>query len=172
MKKIWILAILCLLLNGCESTEPTTEPIDEEPEVKQEEIIEEEPEQKEQHFTDIIDIDEFNYYMTTNLSDEEYYEYFESIKWIEGETLEIEFDAHVLIISPHEKYNTRCELLIASGDFNNGEFNGPYIKTRDIGYIELNGIDEGTNVRIKAEIEKYDKDAGWLKIRIIDIESR
>jgi uncharacterized protein YceK len=172
MKKIWILAILCLLLNGCESTEPTTEPIEEEPEVKQEEIIEEEPEQKEQHFTDIIDIDEFNYYMTTNLSDEEYYEYFESIKWIEGETLEIEFDAHVLIISPHEKYNTRCELLIASGDFNNGEFNGPYIKTRDIGYIDLHGIHEGSNVRIKAEIEKYDKDAGWLKIRIIDIESR
>ena len=103
---------------------------------------------------------------------EEYYEYFESIKWIEDETLEIEFDAHVLYITPHEKYNTRCELLIASGDFNNGEFNGPYIKTRDIGYIELNGIDEGTNVRIKAEIEKYDKDAGWLKIRIIDIESR
>ena len=46
MKKIWILTILCLLLNGCESTEPTTEPIEEEPEVKQEEIIEEEPEQK------------------------------------------------------------------------------------------------------------------------------
>ena len=90
-----------------------------------------------------------------------------------GYSREIEFDGHILMVTPHEKWNTRCELLLGTGDYNNGSFTGPYIKTRDIGYTDLDGMtNEGYNVKVKATIEEYDMDAGYLKIQIKEITAR
>ena len=191
MKKIFGITIAMMLglsMIGCEDTmddttieevEPTMEQqIEVEEETIEEENIEEpeevvEEEIEEEIMEDIFNQDEFNYHMTTILTDEEYAEYFNSIQWIDDDLREIEFDGHILAVTPHEKYSTRCELMLGTGDYNNGEFTGPYIKTRDIAYMNLNGmINEGYNVRVKATIEEYDMDRCYLKINIKEIEAR
>lgn len=143
------------------------EAVIEEPEEEIEQVVEEQ--------VDMFDYDALEYYLTTNLTDSEYQAYFDEIA-IDDKTLtvrEIEFDAHIMFVNQSEKYKTRCELMLASGDYNeDGSFTGPYIKTRDIAYIDLDGAHEGSNVRVRATIDGYDMDGGYLKITIRDIELR
>ena len=147
-------------------------------EVVEEEVIEEPEEEVEQvveEQVDMFDYDALEYYLTTNLTDSEYQAYFDEIA-VDDKTLtvrEIEFDAHIMFVNQSEKYKTRCELMLASGDYNeDGSFSGPYIKTRDIAYIDLDGAHEGSNVRVRATIDGYDMDGGYLKITIRDITLR
>ena len=139
----------------------------EEPEEEVEQVVEEQ--------VDMFDYDALEYYLTTNLTDSEYQAYFDEIS-MDEKTLtvrEIEFDAHIMFVNQSEKYKTRCELMLASGDYNeDGSFSGPYIKTRDIAYIDLDGAHEGSNVRVRATIDGYDMDGGYLKITIRDITLR
>ena len=143
------------------------EAVTEEPEEEVEQVVEEQ--------VDMFDYDALEYYLTTNLTDSEYQAYFDEIA-IDDKTLtvrEIEFDAHIIFVNQSEKYKTRCELMLASGDYNeDGSFSGPYIKTRDIAYIDLEGAHEGSNVRVRATIDGYDMDGGYLKITIRDITLR
>ena len=146
--------------------------------IVEEEVIEEPEEEVEQvveEQVDMFDYDALEYYLTTNLTDSEYQAYFDEIA-IDDKTLtvrEIEFDAHIMFVNQSEKYKTRCELMLASGDYNeDGSFTGPYIKTRDIAYIDLEGAHEGSNVRVRATIDGYDMDGGYLKITIKDITLR
>ena len=131
------------------------EAVIEEPEEEVEQVVEEQ--------VDMFDYDALEYYLTTNLTDSEYQAYFDEIA-IDDKTLtvrEIEFDAHIMFVNQSEKYKTRCELMLASGDYNeDGSFSGPYIKTRDIAYIDLEGAHEGSNVRVRATIDGYDMDGG------------
>ena len=147
-------------------------------EIVEEEVIEEPEEEVEQvveEQVDMFDYDALEYYLTTNLTDSEYQAYFDEIA-VDDKTLtvrEIEFDAHIMFVNQSEKYKTRCELMLASGDYNeDGSFSGPYIKTRDIAYIDLDGAHEGSNVRVRATIDGYDMDGGYLKITIRDITLR
>ena len=137
------------------------EAVIEEPEEEVEQVVEEQ--------VDMFDYDALEYYLTTNLTDSEYQAYFDEIA-VDDKTLtvrEIEFDAHIMFVNQSEKYKTRCELMLASGDYNeDGSFTGPYIKTRDIAYIDLEGAHEGSNVRVRATIDGYDMDGGYLKITI------
>ena len=143
------------------------EAVIEEPEEEVEQVVEEQ--------VDMFDYDALEYYLTTNLTDAEYQAYFDEIS-MDEKTLtmrEIEFDAHIMFVNQSEKYKTRCELMLASGDYNeDGSFSGPYIKTRDIAYIDLDGAHEGSNVRVRATIDGYDMDGGYLKITIRDITLR
>ena len=143
------------------------EAVIEEPEEEVEQVVEEQ--------VDMFDYDALEYYLTTNLTDSEYQAYFDEIS-MDEKTLtmrEIEFDAHIMFVNRSEKYKTRCELMLASGDYNeDGSFSGPYIKTRDIAYIDLDGAHEGSNVRVRATIDGYDMDGGYLKITIRDITLR
>lgn len=143
------------------------EAVIEEPEEEVEQVVEEQ--------VDMFDYDALEYYLTTNLTDSEYQAYFDEIA-VDDKTLtvrEIEFDAHIMFVNQSEKYKTRCELMLASGDYNeDGSFTGPYIKTRDIAYIDLDGAHEGSNVRVRATIDGYDMDGGYLKITIRDITLR
>lgn len=150
------------------------EPKEDKKEVKESEVKKEEP--KEEKVVDNFSQDELNYYLTTNLSDSEYRDYFDSIILIPGSEVktyrEIEFDAHILIVETYRDYKTRCEVLLASGDFNDGYFTGPYIKTRDMRYVDLNGAQEGSNVRIRATIDGYDMDRAYLKITVKEVSVR
>ena len=143
------------------------EAVIEEPEEEVEQVVEEQ--------VDMFDYDALEYYLTTNLTDSEYQAYFDEIA-VDDKTLtvrEIEFDAHIMFVNQSEKYKTRCELMLVSGDYNeDGSFTGPYIKTRDIAYIDLEGAHEGSNVRVRATIDGYDIDGGYLKITIRDIALR
>ena len=200
MKKQQLIGLLGLLMMSfvglfiasvAEDDEPVTnkteiETVIEEPvkvEEIQEEIVEEavieEPEEEVEQVVeeqvDMFDYDALEYYLTTNLTDSEYQAYFDEIA-IDDKTLtvrEIEFDAHIMFVNQSEKYKTRCELMLASGDYNeDGSLSGPYIKTRDIAYIDLEGAHEGSNVRVRATIDGYDMDGGYLKITIRDITLR
>lgn len=169
--KIATVALVGLSIVGCEGQDVTT--LDEN-EAVIEETVEIEETQEDVIEEELFDYDELHYYLTTNLSDEEYAKYFDDIV-IDPTThglREIVFDAHIMAVTPSEKYKTRCELLMASGDFNDGTFTGPYIKTRDISYQELEGTGEGSNVRVTATIEEYDIERGYLKIDIRKIVSR
>ena len=200
MKKQQLIGLLGLLMMSfvgltiacvADDEEPVTnkteiETVIEEPvevEEIQEEIVEEaaieEPEEEVEQVVeeqvDMFDYDALEYYLTTNLTDSEYQAYFDEIA-VDDKTLtvrEIEFDAHIMFVNQSEKYKTRCELMLASGDYNeDGSFSGPYIKTRDIAYIDLDGAHEGSNVRVRATIDGYDMDGGYLKITIRDITLR
>ena len=200
MKKQQLIGLLGLLMMSfvglfiasvADDEEPVTnkteiETVIEEPvevEEIQEEIVEEavieepveEVEQVVEEQVDMFDYDALEYYLTTNLTDSEYQAYFDEIA-VDDKTLtvrEIEFDAHIMFVNQSEKYKTRCELMLASGDYNeDGSFTGPYIKTRDIAYIDLDGAHEGSNVRVRATIDGYDMDGGYLKITIRDITLR
>ena len=200
MKKQQLIGLLGLLMMSfvgltiasvADDEEPVTnkteiETVIEEPvevEETQEEIVEEavieEPEEEVEQVVeeqvDMFDYDALEYYLTTNLTDSEYQAYFDEIA-VDDKTLtvrEIEFDAHIMFVNQSEKYKTRCELMLASGDYNeDGSFSGPYIKTRDIAYIDLEGAHEGSNVRVRATIDGYDMDGGYLKITIRDITLR
>lgn len=200
MKKQQLIGLLGLLMMSfvglfiasvAEDDEPVTnkteiETVIEEPveveeiqeEIVKEEVIEEPEEEVEQvveEQVDMFDYDALEYYLTTNLTDSEYQAYFDEIA-VDDKTLtvrEIEFDAHIMFVNQSEKYKTRCELMLASGDYNeDGSFSGPYIKTRDIAYIDLEGAHEGSNVRVRATIDGYDMDGGYLKITIRDITLR
>lgn len=200
MKKQQLIGLLGLLMMSfvglfiasvADDEEPVTnkteiETVIEEPvevEEVQEEIVEEavieEPEEEVEQVVeeqvDMFDYDALEYYLTTNLTDSEYQAYFDEIA-VDDKTLtvrEIEFDAHIMFVNQSEKYKTRCELMLASGDYNeDGSFSGPYIKTRDIAYIDLEGAHEGSNVRVRATIDGYDMDGGYLKITIRDITLR
>ena len=200
MKKQQLIGLLGLLMMSfvglfiasvADDEEPVTnkteiEAVIEEPvevEEIQEEIVEEaeieEPEEEVEQVVeeqvDMFDYDALEYYLTTNLTDSEYQAYFDEIA-VDDKTStvrEIEFDAHIMFVNQSEKYKTRCELMLASGDYNeDGSFSGPYIKTRDIAYIDLEGAHEGSNVRVRATIDGYDMDGGYLKITIRDITLR
>ena len=200
MKKQQLIGLLGLLMMSfvglfiasvAEDDEPVTnkteiETVIEEPveveeiqkDIVEEEVIEEPEEEVEQvveEQVDMFDYDALEYYLTTNLTDSEYQAYFDEIA-VDDKTLtvrEIEFDAHIMFVNQSEKYKTRCELMLASGDYNeDGSFSGPYIKTRDIAYIDLEGAHEGSNVRVRATIDGYDMDGGYLKITIRDITLR
>ena len=200
MKKQQLIGLLGLLMMSfvglfiasvAEDDEPVTnkteiETVIEEPveveeiqkDIVEEEVIEEPVEEVEQvveEQVDMFDYDALEYYLTTNLTDSEYQAYFDEIA-VDDKTLtvrEIEFDAHIMFVNQSEKYKTRCELMLASGDYNeDGSFTGPYIKTRDIAYIDLDGAHEGSNVRVRATIDGYDMDGGYLKITIRDITLR
>lgn len=145
-----------------------------EPEVVEEVIEETVVEESEAVETYTFDQDEIHYYLTTTLTDSEYDAYFNEAmgsSWT-IKARAIEFNAHILEQTKSEKYDTRCELMLGSGDYDNGNFTGPYIKTKDIAYTELEGAHEGSNVRVTANIEEYDVEHGWLKITIRDIEVR
>ena len=178
MKKIFgvtIAVMLGLILIGCEDTMEDTNT--EQPETKQEQKVEtKEQENTEKEEVEVFDEKVLNHYMTTNLPDEEYKTYFESIEWDENNNLRvIEFDGYIVTVFASEKYKTRSEIGLAVGDYDGNDvfnYQGITMMTRDIANDSIAGLTPGTNVKVKATIEEYDMDAGYLKIQIKEIEAR
>lgn len=188
MKKLFGLTIALMLgldVVGCDSTVEDTNETDTQ-QTKQEEKIEVEErketeevkvEEQIEEKVEKFDEEELNYYLTTNLPEEEYDKYFNSICDDEdgyyGSRV-IEFDASIDFVNRREGYDTRYELGLSTGDYSETEFNGPFIKEKDICMTDLtDGMIFGKcNVRVKAAIDEYDKEKGWLLIDILEIEAR
>lgn len=178
MKKIFgvtIAVMLGLIMIGCEDTMEDTNT--EQPETKQEQKVEtKEQENTDEEEVEVFDEKVLNHYMTTNLPDEEYKTYFESIEWDENNNLRvIEFDGYIVTVFESEKYKTRSEIGLAVGDYDGNDvfnYQGITMMTRDIANDSIAGLTPGTNVKVKATIEEYDMDAGYLKIQIKEIEAR
>ena len=178
MKKIFgvtIAVMLGLILIGCEDTMEDTNT--KQPETKQEQKVEtKEQENTEKEEVEVFDEKVLNHYMTTNLPDEEYKTYFESIEWAEGSNKRvIEFDGYIVTVFASEKYKTRSEIGLATGDYDRNDvfnYQGVTMMSRDIANDSIAGLTPGTNVKVKATIDEYDMDAGYLKIQIKEIEAR
>lgn len=131
---------------------------------EQQEVTNEEEVTDENKILTVENDEEFRRIMTSNLTDEEYKKYFD-----ENET-EMEFNGSIAAINLRDGYDTRAEMLLVYGnDINN--FTGPYMKVKDIGLTKLKGFtDIGTNVKVKAKINSYNEDKGYLEITIENIE--
>ena len=169
MKKLLGITIAMMLgisMIGCESTEENNAKV-EKPEVKQEEQVEvKESETEKEKVVPEFDKKELKHYLTTNLSEEEYDKYFNSIK-------DDENGYYGRRVIEFEGYDTRFEMLMAAGDYSEDEINGPYIKVKDIAGTELGNLVFGKcNVKVKATIDKYDSEQGYLMIDILEIEAR
>ena len=169
MKKLLGIVMLTLSIGliGCGDTNTEVTTIDK-PEIKEEVEIKEEPEEKIENTVLTMEDETFKHYMTSNLSDDEYVKYFDTI-----EAREIEFDGCIIEANLKEGYDTIFEMLMATGDYNENEINGPYIKVYEIMGMKLDGMAFGKcNVKVKATLEGYDKEKGYLVIRINEIERR
>lgn len=188
MKKLFGLTIALMLgLNivGCESTvedtnEVNTQQIKQEEQVEIKEVEETEKVEVEEQIEEEVEKfneEELNYYLTTNLPEEEYDKYFNSICDDENGyygSRVIEFDGSIDFVNRRDGYDTRYELGLSTGDYSETEFNGPFIKVKDISMTDLgDGMIFGKcNVRVKAAIDEYDPEYGWLLIDILEMETR
>ena len=161
MKKLFGLGLAMMLgisMVGCADTSG------EQVEVKEETKIEEQVEKEEVKEPE-FDMDEFNKYLTTPMSEDEYETYFNSI---EGQ--ELEFDVAILDVSLREGYDYMYDILFIGGDYSEDNAN-VYLKAERINRTQLYGS-SGDNVKIKARIEGYNRDYGWVEIYLDEITER
>lgn len=177
MKKLLgltLIIVLGLCVVGCASTNDITptEPEDkiEQPEKDEEKELIRNNMTGEEETVLTMDDDEFKTAMTSTLSDKEYDEYFKSLA---GRT--IEFDGSLLAIDKLEGKDTRYELMIGSGDYNETTSMGPVMKVKDTAYGD--GLNEsvtevGQNVKVRAVVYFYDMDNSYLEINPVSIDVR
>lgn len=92
----------------------------------------------------------------------------------------IEFDGYIANMMPHGKYDTRYDILINVGDYNQTTFNGPDFKFEDVNVFDLNlngseipdTIGEGQNLHITAVVEEYDENPGLFFLKPISSKIR
>jgi hypothetical protein len=82
----------------------------------------------------------------------------------------IEFDGHVSNLQNHGDYDTRYDILLNTGDFNEttlaGIQNGPSFKFEDVNFSDLNftgpdapdSITTGDDVTVTASVEEWNPD--------------
>lgn len=161
--------IIGMSLTGCTSTEEIT------PEEPKEEInqpVEEEVKEEEEKTLGVVTIEDedFKKAMTTVLTDNAYASYFAGI-----DEREIEFDGSIDMMNLRDGYDTRYELLITYGDYSETDISGPYMKVKDIAYgqeLADDIVGAKTNVKVRAKVDKYDLEKGYLLLDIISIERR
>ncbi|MBR3761843.1 MAG: DUF4839 domain-containing protein [Lachnospiraceae bacterium] len=93
----------------------------------------------------------------------------------------IEFDGCVAYSQYHGDYSTRYDILIYAGNYNPNSAIGPQFQFEDVNYSNLglsfsddinDFISIGTNLRIVAEIGKFDSNTGLFKLKPVSIEKR
>ncbi|WP_197080756.1 DUF4839 domain-containing protein [Cellulomonas sp. A375-1] len=83
----------------------------------------------------------------------------------------IEFDGSVVAMNNHDGYDTRYDILIAAGEFNETSQPGPAFQFRDVNTTydlhwtndsATDAVGVGDNLHIVAEIDTYEADHGCL----------
>lgn len=89
----------------------------------------------------------------------------------------IEFNGHIAYIDNHENSKTRYDILIYAGNYRESDLVGPHFKFEDVGVYDL-GLKElylpefvsiGSNVRIVAEVEKFNSSSELFMLDPISI---
>lgn len=178
MKKITKLSIGLIIgliigmsLTGCTSTEGVT-PDEQKEEIEQPVENVEEGKKQEEKTPAVVTVEDgdFKKAMTTILTDNAYASYFAGI-----DEREIEFDGSIDMMTLRDGYDTRYELLITYGDYSETKITGPYMKVKDIAYgpkLASDIVEAKTNVKVRAKIDKYDLEKGYLMLDVISIERR
>ena len=89
----------------------------------------------------------------------------------------IEFDGCVTAMQNHEDYDTRWDVLIGAGDFDENKMRGPNFRLTDVSFYDMNvsggdSISVGENIHVIANVDEYDSNTGLFEIDIISIEIR
>ncbi|MDO4479032.1 MAG: DUF4839 domain-containing protein [Lachnospiraceae bacterium] len=88
----------------------------------------------------------------------------------------IEFDGRIDYCARHGNYKTRFDYLVSAGDYDPDHQTGPSFKFDDVSYSDLHTdidtVSVGLNVRIVAEVVKYDSNAGLFYLKPVSISAR
>lgn len=93
----------------------------------------------------------------------------------------IEFDGNVAFSANHGDYDTRYDVLVYAGDYNENSASGPNFQFVDVNYGDLglsfsdyieDYISIGTNLHIIAEVDDYNENSGLFELDPISIELR
>lgn len=92
----------------------------------------------------------------------------------------IEFDGFIAALSNHGDYDTRYDILVMGGDFDENHMYGPNFSFRNVNLINL-GIEElflpdyisvGSHVHVVATIDRYDEEHGLLLMEPVSVTER
>lgn len=92
----------------------------------------------------------------------------------------IEFDGCVVSMQYHGDYDTRFDILIGAGDFDENVMRGPNFRLTDVNAydMELNTLwledvlSVGTNIHIIAEVGEYNPNSSLFELDVIKVEVR
>ncbi len=92
----------------------------------------------------------------------------------------IEVDGNTADIARHDNYNTRFDYLILAGDYSETTFSGPNFQLSDVNYQDLHLTGENVpdtfgeklNIRLTAEVGKYNESSGLFQLKPISIKMR
>lgn len=92
----------------------------------------------------------------------------------------IEFDGRIDYVANHGNYDTRYDILVSAGDYDPDHQIGPTFKFEDVAAYDLdldtlfleNKIKVGKNVRIVADVEKFNSDTGLFFLDPVSVTER
>lgn len=92
----------------------------------------------------------------------------------------IEFDANIVSVTNYKDYDTRYDILISSGDYNESTMYGPNFKFENVNTADMD-IDDlflpdyisvGNNIHVVAEVEGYDESSGIFELDPVSVQKR
>ncbi len=92
----------------------------------------------------------------------------------------VEFDGCIIAMNKHGGYNTRYDILLGAGDFDENSTLGPAFRLTDVGVMDLDldtlwledVLSLGTNIHIVAKLDKYNSNTTIYELDIISITVR
>lgn len=89
----------------------------------------------------------------------------------------IEFDGYVMDMQHHGNYDTRWDVLLGSGDYNENSALGPNFHLTDVNFYDMNvsggdSVYAGLNVHIVAEVGDYNPNSQLFELDIISLSIR
>lgn len=89
----------------------------------------------------------------------------------------IEFDGCVMNMQHHGDLNTRWDVLLGAGDYDENSALGPNFRLTDVAFYEMNvsggdSVYAGLNVHIVAEVGDYNSNSQLFELKIISMSIR
>ena len=89
----------------------------------------------------------------------------------------IEFDGCVMNMQHHGDFDTRWDVLLGAGDYDENSASGPNFRLTDVAFYEMNvsggdSVYAGLNVHIVAEVGNYNSNSQLFELDIISMEIR
>lgn len=86
----------------------------------------------------------------------------------------IEFDGCILNMQHHGDYDTRWDVLLGAGDYDENSALGPNFRLTDVSFYDMNvlggdSVNVGQNVYIIAEVGSYNPNSQLLELEIISM---
>lgn len=89
----------------------------------------------------------------------------------------IEFDGCVMNMQHHGNFDTRWDVLLGAGDYDENRALGPNFRLTDVNFYDMNvsggdSVYAGLNVHIVAEVGDYNSNSQLFELKIISMSIR